>query len=58
CFIDFYELSDQCKFRGCVHEFEPNCAVKRAVENHEVLSSRYDNYLQFLTEIKSRKPKY
>ena len=47
CFIDFYELSDQCKFRGCVHEFEPNCAVKRAVENHEVLSSRYYNYLQF-----------
>lgn len=58
CFIEFYELSDQCKFRGCLHENEPRCAVKQAVENEEVLPTRYENYLQFLTEIKTRKPKY
>lgn len=58
CFIEFFELSDQCKFRGCLHENEPCCAVKEAVESQKILSTRYDNYLQFLTEIKTRKPKY
>lgn len=58
CFIEFLERSDDCKFRGCIHESEPSCAVKKAVDQHEILSTRYENYLQFLTEIKSRKPKY
>lgn len=57
-FIEFYKLSDQCKFRGCLHENEPRCAVKEAVEKGEILSTRYEHYLQFLIEIKSRKPKY
>ena len=58
CFVEFYERSEQCKFRGCLHENEPRCAVKAAVETGEILPTRYENYLQFLTEIKSRKPKY
>ena len=58
CFIEFYDLSEQCKFRGCLHENEPRCAVKAAVEENEIIPTRYENYLQFLTEIKSRKPKY
>lgn len=58
CFIEFYDLSQQCKFRGCLHENEPRCAVKAAVEAKEIIPTRYENYLQFLTEIKSRKPKY
>jgi ribosome biogenesis GTPase len=58
CFIEFYDLSEQCKFRGCLHENEPRCAVKAAVETKEIIPTRYENYLQFLTEIKSRKPKY
>ncbi|MDE5977204.1 MAG: ribosome small subunit-dependent GTPase A [Turicibacter sp.] len=58
CFVDFYEYSEQCKFRGCLHENEPSCAVKSAVESGEIISTRYENYLQFLTEIKGRRPKY
>ena len=58
CFVEFYERSEQCKFRGCLHENEPRCAVKAAVETGEILPTRYENYLQFLNEIKSRKPKY
>ena len=57
-FIEFDELSDQCKYRGCLHENEPRCAVKQAIESQEVLKTRYENYLQFLMEIKTRKPKY
>lgn len=37
---------------------EPNCAVKRAVENGEIAQYRYDHYVEFLTEIKDRKPRY
>lgn len=58
CFVEFYQRSQDCKFRGCLHVNEPRCAVKEAVEVGEILPTRYENYLQFLTEIKSRKPKY
>ncbi|MGL4335518.1 MAG: ribosome small subunit-dependent GTPase A [Turicibacter sp.] len=58
CFVDFYKLSDDCKYRGCLHENEPHCAVKKAVEAGDIIMTRYENYLHFLTEIKARKPKY
>ena len=57
-FIEFHERSQQCKFRGCIHDAEPKCAVKEAVESKEFLETRYENYQTFLTEIRSRKPKY
>lgn len=50
-FVDFAALSDQCRFRGCQHVNEPNCAVKAAVEQGTILKARYDNYLQFRAEI-------
>ena len=55
---DFFELSAQCKFRGCLHDSEPHCRVKEAVEAGEIAQSRYQHYLQFLNEIKNRKEKY
>lgn len=58
CFPEMRKLSSQCKFRGCLHQNEPKCAVKSAVETGEVASSRYENYLQILTEIQNRKPMY
>ncbi|MBW4884134.1 MAG: ribosome small subunit-dependent GTPase A [Bacillus sp. (in: Bacteria)] len=57
-FLEISEKSAECKFRGCLHMKEPNCAVKRAVENGEIAQYRYDHYVEFLTEIKDRKPRY
>ncbi|MFC1284863.1 ribosome small subunit-dependent GTPase A [Bacillus paralicheniformis] len=57
-FLEIGEKSAECKFRGCLHMKEPNCAVKRAVENGEITQYRYDHYVEFLTEIKDRKPRY
>lgn len=54
---DFAKLSKQCKFRGCLHESEPHCAVKEAVENGEIAASRYEHYLTFLKESKLLKEK-
>ena len=56
---DFEALSTSCRFNtGCLHLNEPDCAVKKAVEKHEMLQSRYDNYVTFCQEIKNQKDKY
>ncbi|SUJ00619.1 Putative ribosome biogenesis GTPase RsgA [Sporosarcina pasteurii] len=57
-FIEFNEPSKSCKFRGCLHENEPRCAVKELVESGQIASFRYRHYLHFLKEIKERKPRY
>lgn len=55
---DFHELSASCKFRGCLHQSEPGCAVKEAVETGNITKERYEHYLMFLEEIRSKKGKY
>ncbi len=57
-FIDFFELSNQCKFRGCTHINEPKCKVKEEVNNGNILHSRYENYKLIYDEIKNQKPRY
>jgi len=57
-FIEFVDVQDVCKFRGCLHVNEPKCAVKAGVDVGDILMSRYENYLQLLNEIQSRKVKY
>lgn len=54
---DFEELSQLCKFRGCLHDSEPHCAVKEAVEAGEIDKTRYVDYLQLLKQVKERKDK-
>lgn len=51
CFPELAEVSQGCKFRTCTHTHEPTCAVKLALETGQVAQSRYENYLQFLSEI-------
>lgn len=45
----------QCRFQGCVHVKEPDCAVKKALETGEVSSERYRNYTLLYEELKARK---
>ncbi|MEC1179399.1 ribosome small subunit-dependent GTPase A [Metasolibacillus meyeri] len=58
CFPEFLRLSENCKFRGCLHTKEPKCAVKEALARGEVRPYRYEHYEQFLQEIMERKPRY
>lgn len=58
CFPEIRERSGECKFRGCMHNKEPKCAVKQAVETKEIARFRYEHYLQFFEEIQQRKPRY
>lgn len=57
-FDDFNEYSPQCRFRGCLHLNEPDCAVKQAVMEGGILESRYENYKLFQKMIQEQKPRY
>ena len=46
--IEMYENLSECKYRDCMHIKEDGCAVKRKVENGEILISRYNNYKSFI----------
>lgn len=54
-FPEIYKFEGQCRFNGCIHVNEPDCAVKQAVEEGHIGQSRYENYLSFYEEIKNRK---
>ncbi|WP_438433547.1 ribosome small subunit-dependent GTPase A [Gorillibacterium sp. sgz500922] len=57
-FRDFRTYASACRFRGCLHHKEPDCAVRAAVDAGELADWRYEHYIQFLTEIKERKRRY
>lgn len=56
-FHDFKELSQTCKFRGCLHDSEPHCSVKEAIDLGNISKERYEHYLMFLKESKLLKEK-
>lgn len=57
-FIEFDEFDD-CKFGSrCIHQNEPGCSVKKAVENGEISQERYNSYIQLLNEIRQGKRRY
>jgi len=58
CFPEIEKASENCKFRACQHVSEPKCGVKASVENGGIPQYRYEHYLDFLQEIKERKPRY
>ncbi|MEY8441220.1 ribosome small subunit-dependent GTPase A [Lactobacillaceae bacterium 24-114] len=57
-FPEIDKIGHQCKFRGCLHLKEPQCAVKEAVQNGIIMNSRYENYVQFHDLIAAQKPNY
>ena len=44
-----------CRFNDCVHENEPDCAIKQAVQDGRISRTRYGSYLDMLKLIRSRK---
>ena len=51
---DFAQFSHECKFRGCLHDSEPNCGVKKAVEDGKISKERYEHYLMTLQDVKKK----
>ncbi|MGL5021564.1 MAG: ribosome small subunit-dependent GTPase A [Mycoplasmatales bacterium] len=50
-YIDFYELSDECRFKGCYHLKEPSCNVKNEIAKNDSFDRRYENYVKIMEEI-------
>ncbi|MFH1689402.1 MAG: ribosome small subunit-dependent GTPase A [Candidatus Eisenbacteria bacterium] len=51
-FPEFAEYVPNCKFTGCSHSPEPDCAVRAAVEAGELDAQRYDSYLRLLRDLR------
>ena len=49
-FREFFALSKNCRFGGCLHRNEPGCAVHEALRQGEISELRYLNYLGLLEE--------
>lgn len=54
-FVEFFKESSNCKYNGCLHVNEPHCKIKELVNDNVILKSRYENYLQFVEEIKAKR---
>lgn len=54
-FPEIASRADGCRFAGCSHLTEPDCAVKEALERGEISEGRYENYRLFYEELKNRK---
>lgn len=52
---DFIEYQDECRFKSCTHREEPDCAVKKAVEDGKLSKERYQRYLEIFKEIDEHK---
>ncbi len=50
-FPDFAPYLGQCRFSNCRHHHEPDCAVRNALKENKILSSRYNAYLDILHEL-------
>ncbi len=52
---EFDEIESECRFKGCSHINEPDCAVKKLVEDGKVASSRYESYKILYEQLKQIK---
>lgn len=52
-FRDFRPFLGQCRFNDCIHDKEPDCAVRKAVEDGLIQQKRYQSYLEILDEIRN-----
>ncbi len=52
---DFVEYSPGCKYKGCFHDQEPNCQIKKLVEDQEILATRYNYYIKMLHQVRGLK---
>lgn len=50
-FPEIFKVSPNCRFYNCLHINEPDCAVLKAVENHQISESRYTSYLNILEDV-------
>lgn len=56
-YAEFAPYENTCRFLTCTHVHEPDCGVKRALEEKRISRIRYDNYVMFYEELRSKETK-
>jgi ribosome biogenesis GTPase len=51
-FYEFNRYISKCEYKQCTHDHEPDCEVKRNVENGKIFEDRYISYLNILESLK------
>lgn len=51
-FPEMAEVGDNCRFKGCSHINEPDCAVKELLSEGKLHSSRYESYKEIYNQLK------
>jgi len=54
-FPEFLPFEGECRFHGCDHVHEPECAVKNAVKTGVIHKVRYMDYKEMYEELKSKR---
>lgn len=54
-FPEIFKYSEKCRFNNCTHRHEPDCAVLKAVDGHEIALSRYNSYISILSDLNEGK---
>ena len=54
-FHEFEEYEGKCRFAGCMHINEPDCAVKQALAEKLIGESRYQSYKKMYEELSERR---
>lgn len=49
-FPEMYAKQPECKFNNCIHLNEPGCAVKAAIDEGEISTTRYASYLSIMED--------
>ena len=57
-FPEMEEYAFQCRFSSCLHDREPDCAVKEAVKQGLIDPGRHQRYLIFLKEVIENERRY
>lgn len=55
---DFLEYKGECRFKTCLHNEEPQCAVREAIEKGRIDAGRYERYRQILQEVIAQERRY
>ena len=45
-----------CRFNDCLHNQEPGCAVRKAVEEGVIAESRYISYMDMVNGVEEESP--
>ena len=54
-FKEFHENEFNCEFKSCFHLSEHNCNIKDLVKKGNIKSTRYKNYVNFITKLDQKR---